>query len=116
MCLGQIAWLAIHVYAIDHDVIIMVGQFVDHLTTCARMQPDHWRVLLLESRLQMVLREHVSALVSAGMDKLPESIRTLKVLDYPIVEQKLRRVLEQQPKSLEAYIVLTQCLDKQVSA
>ena len=115
-CLGQIVGLAIHIDAIDHNVILMGGQFVDHLTHCARMEPDNWRVLLLESQLQLELREHVSALVSAGVGNMPESIRTLKVLDYPVVEQKLRRVLEQQPQSWEAYFALTRCLDCQVSA
>ena len=113
-CLGQIIILTIDK---TKAAIPMLSQLATHLSTCVRLEPDNWRVLLLESQVQQVLADNNAALVyvNAG-GELPESIRALAAMNPTTIEHKLRRVLELQPKSLEAYCSLTVCLYSQVSA
>src|SRR5699024_3534587 len=102
-CLGQLAQLEVT----NPDACIpLVYPLVNHLAVAVKAQPDSWRVLLLESKLQMTLHENPKAMQNYA-SRLPPN---LVLQELPTIEGKLRRVIEQNPYSHEAFARLTSAL------
>ena len=102
-CLGQLALLEV---ANPEACLALIPPLINHLTVAVNGKPDNWRVLLLESQLQMTLHQH-PAEMRAYANRLPPN---LVLQDLATVEGKLRRVIEQNANSHEAYLGLASAL------
>lgn len=78
----------------------MFSQFRYHLNHAINVDPQNWRVLLLEAQAQVVIYENLKALKNAD-GQIPDTIGPLQPLS--VVEQKLANCLSQNPNSHEAY-------------